>query len=253
MARSSSPIRLAVDPNTPEALRSLVDQARQDVPDASSIARFGGRVDAAIAANVAVPTVDLPPSTLTSGLIGTKSFAVALGVVVGGLVAGSIWFGSRGNEPPALPGSNTTPSAATPAAAQSVSAPWASMQTASTGNPVAAINSTADDAATTRTGTAAGKTVRRLPTGRDPSDEAGLLLSARSALAGNPAMALRFTQEHARRFPNGYMGQEREVIAIEALRRLGQADAAQKRGAAFEQQYPGSAHRSKIEQTLQGK
>jgi len=66
-------------------------------------------------------------------------------------------------------------------------------------------------------------------------------------------MALQLTKEHTRRYPKGDLAQEREVIAIEALRRLGQLDAAKKRGAVFEQQYPGSAHRSKVQQTLQGK
>jgi hypothetical protein len=94
---------------------------------------------------------------------------------------------------------------------------------------------------------------KQTPSTRAANDEAALLLSARAALRNDPATALRLTKEHARRYPNGSLNQEREVIAIEALRRLGQIEAAQKRGAAFEKQYPGSAHRSKVEQTLQGK
>jgi hypothetical protein len=59
---------------------------------------------------------------------------------------------------------------------------------------------------------------------------------------------LSLTREHARRFPQGALAQEREVIAIEALSRLGRTEAARQRGTQFERQYPGSAHQPKVEQ-----
>jgi hypothetical protein len=42
------------------------------------------------------------------------------------------------------------------------------------------------------------------------------------------------------------LAQEREVIAIEALSKLGRADDARSRAGRFEQQYPNSAHRRKV-------
>lgn len=92
----------------------------------------------------------------------------------------------------------------------------------------------------------------RPPVVRDGATEVSLLDSARAKLRTDPKRALELTREHARRFPNGALVQEREVIAIEALRRLGQGDAAKKRGEDFNQHYPDSAHQSKIEQTLKG-
>jgi hypothetical protein len=55
------------------------------------------------------------------------------------------------------------------------------------------------------------------------------------------------TREHKRRFPSGALAQEREVIAIEALNRIGDGDGARKRAKEFETSYPGSAHRRKVE------
>ncbi len=258
MARDNPPIRLAADPNTPESLRHLVDQARQDVPDASKLSRFGTRLEAAIAANVTPPTIELPQSTFATGIAAIKPLGIALGVIAGGVIAGSVWFTSSGNESATrnsdMSATRNSDMSATTQRDSTPLAPTVAAASAATvvGNTMTTGNSTADSTTTTYKGEAAGGTPKQQPAGRDPSQEATLLLSARSVLASNPTMALRITKEHARRFPSGNLGQEREVIAIEALRRLGQRDAAQKRATAFERQYPGSAHRSKIEQTLQG-
>jgi hypothetical protein len=80
--------------------------------------------------------------------------------------------------------------------------------------------------------------------------ESALLESARVALRTDPKRALQLTQEHAKRYPNGLLCQEREVIAIEALNRLGKRDAAKARGAAFEEQFPDSALGPRLQQSL---
>ena len=61
-----------------------------------------------------------------------------------------------------------------------------------------------------------------------------------------PKRALPLTREQARRFPRGVLAQEREVIAIEALRRLGQKDEASSRADRFRETYPGSAHQRTV-------
>ncbi|HEY4159228.1 MAG TPA: hypothetical protein VGM29_14065, partial [Polyangiaceae bacterium] len=73
-------------------------------------------------------------------------------------------------------------------------------------------------------------------------DEASLLERARRELNANPAAALALTNEHSTRFPNGVLAQEREVIAIAALRKLGRGAEADRRAASFALKYPGSAH-----------
>jgi hypothetical protein len=73
------------------------------------------------------------------------------------------------------------------------------------------------------------------------------LLRARQQLASDPAGALALTDEHARRFSNGTLVPEREVLAIEALARLGRTSEARARLAAFRERYPQSPHLARLD------
>ena len=377
MARENPPTRLAADPSTSAVLCAMVTSARAGVPSRDTVLAFGVRLEAAIAANVAPPAVELP-ETLTQSLpadaasdaaqtqsathpaqsgafdtaarapssqtgpsssaasttpdgsqsLGTPgapspapvsaatasagwSVGAGLALMLGGLVAGGIWLASRGdvaltdgasatrNAPNAS--LQTAPSTSSadddPANARDVDSSGASGtadgnarvpgDTSGSGD-----NSTLDDPSTTATSTTSAKKsspgpAHQLPQEKAPTsiglrssaaevggdapsaatrkpsaaeaaaseigEEAALLSAARAALTRSPARALRITTQHAQRFPKGNLVQEREVIAIDALRRLGRTSEAQQRGAAFEQHYPGSVHRSKIEQTLEAK
>jgi hypothetical protein len=77
--------------------------------------------------------------------------------------------------------------------------------------------------------------------------EAQLLARAQAALARRPAEALRLTRQHEARFPRGALAQEREVIAIDALERLGRVGAAKARAAAFERRFHGSVHQPRVQ------
>lgn len=77
--------------------------------------------------------------------------------------------------------------------------------------------------------------------------EADLLGAAQVALGQDPARALSLTEQHRTGFPRGVLSQEREVIAIEALQRLGRDGEMRARAQKFLATYPTSAHRSKIE------
>lgn len=79
--------------------------------------------------------------------------------------------------------------------------------------------------------------------------ELSLLSAARRALKTNPQEALRLAKQHEKRFPNGQLRQEREVIVIEALRLSGQTDNARARGEQFEKRYPNSAHKNKVKES----
>jgi hypothetical protein len=81
------------------------------------------------------------------------------------------------------------------------------------------------------------------------ASEARLLQRAQSLLAQNPERALELAQQHAKQFPQGQLAQEREVIRIEALRRLGREGQAEKVGRDFEQRFPDSPHRRKLDQS----
>ncbi len=78
-------------------------------------------------------------------------------------------------------------------------------------------------------------------------NEGAILLRARQQLGTDPGAALALTDEHARRFPSGSLTQEREVLAIEALTRLGRTSDARARLAAFRDRFPQSPHISRLE------
>lgn len=81
--------------------------------------------------------------------------------------------------------------------------------------------------------------------------ELSLLQQAMTAAqSGEPAAALAAVAEHARRFPDSPMAQEREVIAVEALAALGRHDEAKARVAAFRAHWPTSTHLLRLERLI---
>lgn len=83
------------------------------------------------------------------------------------------------------------------------------------------------------------------PSNASPIDtlarERALLDTARASLAkGDAAAALAATERHAREFPRGQMAEEREVLAIQSLAKLGRASEAETRAADFKSRYPRS-------------
>jgi hypothetical protein len=76
--------------------------------------------------------------------------------------------------------------------------------------------------------------------------EVALLRDARLALGGNPAEALALAEQHRVQFARGAMVQERELIAISALARLGRHAAVLARAAQFERDFPNSPYRKQV-------
>lgn len=77
-------------------------------------------------------------------------------------------------------------------------------------------------------------------------DEADLIDRAQRSLATSPREALRWVSRHRRAHPRGVLSQEREVIAVDALSRLGRGAAARRRADAFLARWPGSAHAPRV-------
>ncbi len=82
------------------------------------------------------------------------------------------------------------------------------------------------------------------------AEEVALLDRARAALGGNPSEALRLTADHAARFPRGKMGIERELVAIDALRRLGRGAEARSRAESLLVRARGSLYEDRIRKML---
>jgi hypothetical protein len=78
-------------------------------------------------------------------------------------------------------------------------------------------------------------------------DEADAIREARAALASNPAEALRLANEHRRIYGARGMSQEFEVLAIQALVRLGNLAGARDRAARFAREFPGSPYQRKVD------
>ncbi len=80
--------------------------------------------------------------------------------------------------------------------------------------------------------------------------EVELLLQARRALSSDPAQALGWVHEHERRFSTPSLAQEREIIAIDALRRLNRVREANARTERFHARYPSSIYGRSIESPM---
>jgi hypothetical protein len=235
MTRPSDPGRLS-DATPPSPLGQLLSSAERDLPSEQELAqlaaRLGGVLDAA-----PVPAAAAPGSSLL----------VKAGVAVGvaGLVIGGLWLSHRPRL--AAPASTRAPSSSLSLAAPRAvdQAPTAPAPTSVASTPNAPSSEPAPKPAALRKSLA--EPVKSAAASADGLSEPALLEQARRALTNSPATALALTNQHAARFPRGVLAQEREVIAIEALRRLGRSAEADRRAAAFGQAFPGSAHQRMVE------
>jgi hypothetical protein len=84
----------------------------------------------------------------------------------------------------------------------------------------------------------------------DPETELALLRRALAALAAQPRESLELAAQHEREYAQGIFGQEREVIAIDALLALQRTTAAETRARRFLEHYPRSAHAPRIRTLL---
>ncbi|HKP62870.1 MAG TPA: hypothetical protein VJV78_39315 [Polyangiales bacterium] len=84
----------------------------------------------------------------------------------------------------------------------------------------------------------------------DPKAELELLAEAQRALERDPRTALSRTERHAELYPQGLFVQEREMIAIRALLKLKQRNAALTRAADFLARYPTSPHARQLRPLL---
>lgn len=233
MSELSDPPRLMTDPSA-GALGDWFRDAQSDLPSAQQMARLAERLEPAFAA----PSAKQPAlGPLSKWLIG------ALGVAGLGLLAVALRGGKA--ESPSSSQQRTLPAATAPAS--SAAAPALSLTTSA---PLPSPPSEADippTAIATAPSSPARNVRPNVDASRQGPSEAALLEQARSALATNPARSLALTRQHEARFPNGVLRQEREVIAIEALRRLGRDKTAAERAGSFEQAFPDSAHRRAVE------
>jgi hypothetical protein len=81
----------------------------------------------------------------------------------------------------------------------------------------------------------------RAPVKGSYAAELELMRSAHNAFAAHDyAGALALTQEHARRFPNGVLAEEREAVSVRSLAASGHTNEARRAAAAFAKHFPRS-------------
>jgi hypothetical protein len=269
----NDPPRL-LDPaaKTPGFMRDALDAGRADVPNLDQMARLAQRLPIAVPPPNAPrsPPTGSPPAPLTaipSALPGAIVGA-ALGLAVIGLHALLTSVGSPVIAAPIAPSAivaAASPRASTPerprrdeattpqspAPARALVAPAISAAVAA--DPPARSGDTTPTGGSIAPAVAAGSPENS--PGRSPEGDLGagaptiesdteiqLLQRAQDALGSSPSRALDLVNRHVARFPRATLGQEREVIAIDALVRLGRVGEARSRAAAFAAQFPTSAH-----------
>ena len=222
----------------PHELRELVAASRARVGKPDEVARLSEQLSRALG-----PAAGLPAAAPKAAAIRMVSRYVLLWGGAGVLAGLALTWPTRNPEPPAA---TAVPEAVSDADEPAVAVPSVSAPPAPSANPLV-LEPTAPHAAPVQKSTPAKRDRDRVQTPARASSEADLLERARAALARSPNESLALTREHLRRFPKGALAEEREVIAIEALQRLGDTSAAERRALEFERRYRGSVHQGKVE------
>lgn len=89
-----------------------------------------------------------------------------------------------------------------------------------------------------------------IPPPAAPASEAEILRDARLTLEQSPQIALSLTEQHRTDYPGGKFSQEREIIAITALVRLGRSGDASARAARFRKAYPTSPYNARLDRLV---
>lgn len=222
----------------PRELSAALEDAPADYPTPEELTELSGRLRAAESRR---PRVQPRPPR---GPIAAVALTFALGAAAGMLGSSGVFLALRAtSEEPqraasAAPSVRARPARAKPQAAASVAAPEPSTTRAP---PRAAREATPSD-----------EPPPPVPSSTSFGSHAELALLARAqgALAGAPAAALALADEHEEKFARGALVQEREVVAIDALLRLGRRTEAVGRALRFHQQFPGSVHGRRIDVLL---
>jgi hypothetical protein len=230
MSTQGDPERLA-EAKPRSQLGEVFASASRELPSADQLARLAAQLGPVLDGAPGAPPAPSGASTLVKLGVATAALSLLVGV---GLTLGRP---SR----PASVSVTTAPTATGPSvtAPTSVALPAPSAP-ASPSRPA--------EPATQAEPSASAPSSKSSQAPNKPASEAALLEQARRALSSSPNYALQLANQHRARFPNGVLSQEREVIAIEALRRLHRVSDADQRAGAFSKAFPGSAHQRMVDE-----
>jgi hypothetical protein len=234
------PLRLRDDPSVSDDLRSVLRaglSARAMTPSQRD------RTTKRVAALAALPVA-------AGSLLGWKGAALAaMAIGTGTLAAASFgpWRGDAAEETAAPVVVSSAAPSPPPVPAPAAPLPDPDPEVESAPAPEASAAATASSPAPPK------------PTGRSGapavedtlSAEAAVLERARSRAASDPAGSLAILEEHAREFPKGKLSVERELIAVDVLRRTGRASEARARGEALLARTRGGLYEERVRALLQ--
>jgi hypothetical protein len=228
------PPRLFDSADAPDALKRALGAAHADVPDAARLHRIADGIASKIG----------PGGGGGGG--GSTGAGTAMKMMGAGVIAviaiGGVYLATRSPTPVSPPPTPAVSIAAPSSAPAPVVAPPPSASEATL--PAIDFDALPRPSAAPRASVTAALSAETGPS------EIELLRQAQDALSSSPAQSLALCSDHARRFPRGMLGQEREVIAIDALLRSGRRAEAEARAAQFVKAFPGSAHARRIETLL---
>lgn len=228
MSEPEDPPRWLESSSAPPGLKAALGAARGDLGSDAQVARLAERLGPLLEGGAA------PGAGAGAGAAsaGTKLGVLALSMLA---VGGAAYL--LGSQPA---------SRAVPAVPARAPAPAPSAEQPARSSLPAALPSTEPEVPAPSASAPPAESSRAAPVASSAPSEAELLEQARAALKTNPSRALQRVNEHARRFPRGVLVQEREVLAIQALRQLGRDAEAERRAEAFARAFPGSAFRPKL-------
>jgi len=236
--------------DAPEALREALKQAR--VPEVANgqARRVAEKLFPLLAAGAAAPLVTEGVGTVWPAF-KLSALAKTLGVAAGaGLALTAAFFAYPGNQPAppkqsitrAIPAVSARP--ATRPEAEKPEPPAAAEDDLGIELPMALPEITITGPAIRRAHDRGA--ARKAPAKLDPAAELALLKSAQLMLEKRPKLTLALVGEHERMYAKGIFAQEREILAIEALLKIGARAEARERGERFLSSYPESAHVRRI-------
>jgi hypothetical protein len=262
---SRDPVRLDLSDDAPAAAVEALRQARRDAPDAARLAA----IEAAVLVKLAPPTgrggpgegEGAPPEPGAGPAPGGSSLGPIAKAGAVALAAGAavVVLALATRSAPAPVDAKRAPTAVTapPTAPPTATETTAIARPEPVEPPVLSVDdlpSAGGAASGTKRPLGALPSARSAPSAADPAEseraEVALLDRAQASLHTRPADTLASCEEHARRFASGALVQEREVLAIDALVRLGRRDAAEARAARFRLAFPRSGHLRRIDALL---
>jgi hypothetical protein len=239
--------------------------SRHDEPTSEELDTLGARL------GLSLLPVQPPPATAgttAAAVVKSKIVSMLVGPVLVGALAGSAVVKAVGSDrtaaPPVAPAATSLPVSRSPETEPSPpAAPIARPEiTQESSDPPrkprrsAALDLAPSDPLPAKTSLeepSPSEPATLAPAAVAQETEVALLQRAKALIATDPRAALALTDEHAARFPNGMLGQEAEVIALEALVGAGRTDEAAVRLARFRARFPKSAHLPHLESLIDHK